>query len=110
MGSFSSCSHTQELHLNSVLIRDVDEGLSFFVSNVDAIVDDVETIMLRAVVIANAHVWESSLRVATNTSNLNAFNVGVIGHTGRHVQSFEIAASRARTTVERDQVRNASSF
>jgi hypothetical protein len=48
--------------------RDVDEGLSFFFSNVDAIVDDVEAITLRAVVMANAHVWESSLRVATNTS------------------------------------------
>ena len=37
--------------------------------------------------------------------DLNAFNVVVIGHTGPHVQSLEIAASRARTTVERDQVR-----
>ena len=34
-----------------------------------------------------------------------ALNVGVTGHAGGPVQSLELAASRARTTLERDRVR-----
>lgn len=104
-GVYFSLGLARRLVVIRVIDRYVVEDLSFFVNNADVIVDDGETIMLRALVITSAYAWESPLCIATSTSNLSALNVGVTGHSGGLVQSLEIAASRARTTVERDRVR-----
>ena len=104
-GVYFSFSLARRLLVVRVIDRHVVEDHSFFVINADVIFDNVETIMLRALVIINAYVRESPLCIATSTLNLSALNVGVIGHAGGHVQSLEIAASRARTTAQRDQVR-----
>ena len=104
-GVYFSFSLARRLLVVRVIDLYVVEGHFFFVINADVIVDNVETIMLRALVITNAYVRESPLCIATSTLNLSALNVGLTGHTGGHVQNLEIAASWARTTVERDQVR-----